>query len=678
MKSFLLAAFLFLTIPQLKAHPYLDSLHGALTAAKNDSMKVEALLGLSTYYEYMLPDSNIYYATSAINLSQKSNNAIGQFMAFRSMFFGVNLSGNYPKAMDIALNNLRIAEKLPTKSHYFQALAHNDISLVKREMGDMASAMREINLATEEQQQSGIMDGNQFSIYMIRAQIFLAAKQLDSALVYAEKGYYWGIRVTFRQPYIPLAIAVKGNVLAAMGRYAEARHYAWLAIGECERYNNLYIEARTYRDLATICNLEGKADSCIYFGHIALGICQRNNFGDYASNVGQIMARVFESQQMPDSALKYLKVMLAAKDTLFSQARMQQYLLLNFDEAQRQKEITAAKERFNNQIKLYGLLTAAAGFLLLSFILYRNNKQKQRSFDLLNQQKKETDKQKDIAEHALKDLQATQAQLIQSEKMASLGELTAGIAHEIQNPLNFVNNFSEVNLELIQELKSQHAKINNQHGDGLDLDLLNDIEKNLEKIGLHGKRADSIVKGMLQHSHSASGQMEPTDINAMADEYMRIAYHGFRAKEKDFDVRMETQFDSRLGKILVVPQEIGRVLLNIFNNAFYAMYETKKKQGDGYEPCLNVRTEFVSIAGRGNDASCLIHIKDNGPGIPSRIAEKIWQPFYTTKPTGQGTGLGLSLSYDVITNVHGGKINLESREGEYAEFIIQLPIRQND
>jgi len=200
MKSFLLAAFLFLTIPQLKAHPYLDSLHGALAAAKNDSMKVEALLGLSTYYEYMLPDSNIYYATSAINLSQKSNNAIGQFMAFRSMFFGVNLSGNYPKAMDIALNNLRIAEKLPTKSHYFQALAHNDISLVKREMGDMASAMREINLATEEQQQSGIMDGNQFSIYMIRAQIFLAGKQLDSALVYAEKGYYWGIRVTFRQP----------------------------------------------------------------------------------------------------------------------------------------------------------------------------------------------------------------------------------------------------------------------------------------------------------------------------------------------------------------------------------------------------------------------------------------------------------------------------------------------
>ena len=678
MKSFLLAAFLFLSIPQLKAHPYLDSLHGALAAANNDSMKVQALVGLSTYYEYMLPDSNIYYATSAIKLAQKSKNAIGQFMAFRSMFFGVNLSGNYPKAMDIALNNLRIAEKLPTMSAYFQALAHNDISLVKREMGDMVSAMREINLATESQQRSGIMDGNQFSIYMIRAQIFLANKQLDSALFYAEKGYYWGIRVTFRQPYIPLAIAVKGNVLAAMGRYAEARHYAWMAIGECERYNNLYIEARTYRDLATISNLDGKPDSCIYFGHIALGICQRNNFGDYASNVGQIMAKVFETQHQPDSALKYLKVMLAAKDTIFSQSRMQQYLLLNFDEEQRQKEIAAAKERFTNQIKLYGLLTAAAGFLLLSFILYRNNKQKQRSFDLLNQQKKETDKQKDISERALHDLQATQAQLIQSEKMASLGELTAGIAHEIQNPLNFVNNFSEVNMELIHDLdleievgKMQEAK-----------SLANDIRANLEKISHHGKRADAIVKGMLMHSRTASGHKEPIDINYLVQEYLRLSYHGQHAKAPDFDVHLETDFDSTLGKVPVISQDLSRVLLNIYQNAFYAMNEKRKKMQSGngasqsYAPVLNVTTQKVQLpSAQGMEDYAEIRIRDNGPGIPQRIAEKIWQPFFTTKPTGQGTGLGLSLSYDIITKTHGGKIMLESGEGEYSEFIIQLPIQ---
>ena len=262
---------------------------------------------------------------------------------------------------------------------------------------------------------------------------------------------------------------------------------------------------------------------------------------------------------------------------------------------------------------------------------------------------------------SLENLKATQSQLIQSEKMASLGELTAGIAHEIQNPLNFVNNFSEVNNELIEEVKNQKSKLK---GEELD-DLLNDIFQNNEKINHHGKRADAIVKGMLQHSTTSSGQKEPTDIDALADEYLRLAYHGFRAKDKSFTVTTKTDFDNSIGKINIIPQDIGRVILNLINNAFYAIDEKNKQNLNGYEPTVSVRTKK-------NNGKVEISVKDNGNGIPQKVLDKIFQPFFTTKPTGQGTGLGLSLSYDIV-KAHGGELKVETKEGEGSEFIVQLP-----
>ncbi|MFN2458360.1 MAG: ATP-binding protein, partial [Chitinophagaceae bacterium] len=264
-------------------------------------------------------------------------------------------------------------------------------------------------------------------------------------------------------------------------------------------------------------------------------------------------------------------------------------------------------------------------------------------------------------QNTLNALKLTQQQLIQSEKMASLGELTAGIAHEIQNPLNFVNNFSEVNTELIEDLKAELATGNQQEA----ISIADDIKENEQKINHHGKRADAIVKGMLQHSRSSSGVKEPTDINALVDEYLRLSYHGLRAKDKTFNAIMETHFDENLQKIAVIPQDIGRVLLNLYNNAFYAVSEKKKLQGDNYEPTVSVSTIKV------ND-HVVISVKDNGNGVPPKVLDKIFQPFFTTKPTGQGTGLGLSLSYDII-KAHGGEMKAETKEGEFAEFIIHLP-----
>lgn len=277
----------------------------------------------------------------------------------------------------------------------------------------------------------------------------------------------------------------------------------------------------------------------------------------------------------------------------------------------------------------------------------------------LKLEEKVADRTKSL-ENSLKELKATQAQLIQSEKMASLGELTAGIAHEIQNPLNFVNNFSEINGELLKEMGLAMEKKDYSELQSLKVDL----EKNMEKITEHGKRADSIVKGMLQHSRTSTGQKEQTDINALCDEYLRLAYHGMRAKDKSLNARLNTNFDSKVRKINVVPQDIGRVLLNLINNALYTVGEKSKTIANGYDPT-------VSISTREEDDAVSIVVDDNGNGIPEKIKEKIFQPFFTTKPTGQGTGLGLSLSYDMI-HAMGGEIRVKSVEGKGSTFTITL------
>lgn len=262
---------------------------------------------------------------------------------------------------------------------------------------------------------------------------------------------------------------------------------------------------------------------------------------------------------------------------------------------------------------------------------------------------------------AIKNLEETQTQLIQKEKMASLGELTAGIAHEIRNPLNFINNFSEVNTELIAELKIEIDKGNIE----AVKTIADNLKENEQKINRHGKRADSIVKGMLQHSRVSKGQKESTDINVLVDEYLKLSYHGLRAKDKNFNAQLQSDFDSHIGKLSIVPQEIGRILINLFSNAFYAVQQKKQQLKGAYEPVVAVSTRKV------ND-KVQISIRDNGNGIPQKIVDKIFQPFFTTKPTGEGTGLGLSLSYD-IAKAHGGELKVDSKEGEGATFTLTLP-----
>ena len=288
--------------------------------------------------------------------------------------------------------------------------------------------------------------------------------------------------------------------------------------------------------------------------------------------------------------------------------------------------------------------------------------QKEKLELIVEERTAEITKQKDELMHAFTELKNTQSQLIQSEKMASLGELTAGIAHEIQNPLNFVNNFSEVSNELIDEMIQEIEKKDFEEVKAI----AQDVKQNLDKINHHGRRADGIVKGMLQHSRKSDGKKEPTDINALADEYLRLAYHGLRAKDKSFNASLKTDFDESVGLVNLASQDIGRVILNLITNAFFAVDEKKKFGEENYEPTVSVSTK------KGNKKLEII-VTDNGNGMPKKVLDKIFQPFFTTKPTGQGTGLGLSLSYDII-KAHGGELKVETKEGEGTQFKIIIPI----
>jgi signal transduction histidine kinase len=366
-------------------------------------------------------------------------------------------------------------------------------------------------------------------------------------------------------------------------------------------------------------------------------------------NASEILAEQYESIDAV-KALHFFKLASETRNKIYGAGNIQILRDMIAQNEDKQQAIEAARIENRNRIRLNTLLGSMFTLMVVAILLFRNNRIKQKA------------KQK--IENAFDQLKATQAQLIQSEKMASLGELTAGVAHEIQNPLNFVNNFSEVNQELLEELESERLKAKGDRDEKLQDDLLNDIKENELKISHHGKRADEIVKGMLQHSRSSTGQKELTDLNLLADEYLRLAYHGLRAKDKSFNADFHLEIDEKMPKIKVIPQDIGRVLLNLINNAFYAVNKKAKEHQEDYKPMV-----FVSTKKIGDKIE--IRVKDNGHGIPEEIKDKIFQPFFTTKPTGSGTGLGLSLSYDIV-KAHGGNLKIESIKDIRTEFIITL------
>ncbi|MBF9141437.1 hypothetical protein I2I01_07310 [Hymenobacter sp. BT439] len=337
------------------------------------------------------------------------------------------------------------------------------------------------------------------------------------------------------------------------------------------------------------------------------------------------------------------------QDTLFGQEKVMRLQALNYREQQRMQEAAAAQAALKARYRTYALVAGVVALLALALLLGRHARQQQRAREALEQ--------------SLAELKTAQDQLVQREKMAFLGELTAGIAHELQNPLNFMKNFAEVSSGLVDDIKGEGPA----RSTGLEQEILSGLKQNLQQISQHGQRATSIIKGMLEHSRAGTSQRMPTDLNALVDDSLRLAYQGLRTKDKDFSAELSTHFDAALPAVTVVAQDLGRVLINLFTNAFHAVQQRQRQGADSdYQPQVSVSTKRV-----GNDVE--IRVRDNGVGIPDGIRAKIFQPFFTTKAVGEGTGLGLSLSHDIVTTGHGGTLTVESQEGQGTEFVVRLP-----
>ncbi len=485
---------------------------------------------------------------------------------------------------------------------------------------------------------------------------------LDSALLYTKLGLQRAIKAKDSELTGNITNNL-GNIYSKMHRPDTALYYYRKALIYEKPVDNYNAICETTLGMARILQQKGQSDSAVYYARQSIAAGWHGGFTLSVLKASQLLTGYFEKQGMTDSAYRYQKISIAAKDSLYSQEKTSAFQNLSFAERQRQQDIQEQQAAYRASLRFYLLIAIIVFLVAMAFVFWRNSKQRQKANTLLQNQNTEIEKQKKSVETTLGELRTTQAQLVQSAKMASLGELTAGIAHEIQNPLNFVNNFSDVNREMIGELKEELKGGNVSEA----LAIADDIEQNEVKINHHGKRADFIVKGMLEHSRNSTGERQITNMNVLADEFLKLSYHGLRAKDKNFNADLVTNFDANLPKLNVVQQDIGRVLINLFGNAFYAVNQKAKTTGADYKPTIEVSTSK-------ENGSILIKVKDNGNGIPEAIKDKIMQPFFTTKPTGEGTGLGLSLSYDIVVKGHGGKIDVDTKENEFTEFTVTLPI----
>jgi two-component system, NtrC family, sensor kinase len=629
-----------------------DSLKRLLTITADSPKRVLILEGISYAYLSSYPDTSLLYALQGLQLAQKINDPIGEaycINALGNVYFGV---GDYPKALEMYLKSLEMKERLKNQERAI-GVTYFNIANVYVEQQDYPHALQYVFKSKRVDELSRDSAGILFDLYSL-GNIYSRMQKMDSALYYIRQAYNLAQRLQ-DENLIGAILNTTAEIYGEQNQVARAKDTYRQSIAYSQIVNDNEVLASDYFGLAKILKKQGELDSATIYGRRALLIAQEAPFLKVVLETSGFLAEVFKSKKQYDSALHYQELSTATKDSLYNVEKIKKVQNLRLLEQQRQQTIEVAKVQYRNKVKLYIVISASLIFLVTALLLWRNNRQKQKAFTLLEQQKKKTDL-------ALEELTSTQKQLLHKEKMASLGELTAGIAHEIKNPLNFINNFSEVNNELIAELKNEvyfgHSKEITAIAD--------DIRENNDKVILHGKRADSIVRNMLAHSRTASGEKQLIDINALVDEYLGLAFNGIRAKDNSFNANIETNFDESIGNINIVPQDIGRVLLNLFNNAFYAVAGKKKAADVSFQPKVDVNSKRVKD-------KIEITVTDNGTGITQQDLDKIFQPFFTTKPTGQGTGLGLSLSYDII-KAHSGELRVESIEGEGATFTISLPV----
>lgn len=647
----------------------IDSLKRQLASQPADTMRVKMLTRLSRLYLDNKPDTTYRLAQQAYQLAQQLDDRPGQASGLSLMGSGLASLGDSPKAIRLFQQSLQISRSLNDSTALYKVLnnmaaPYQDRKNYKRALHLLQESYRVFKLVHQNDAKKNAL--NYGTIYVNLGEAHLFLNRLDSASYYLNQALFFAKQ--------DAGHFVLDHTLYNLGNLEFSRHNPAAALAYyrqglvAARQNNATVSvAEIYLHMAILYQTTGPIDSSLVNARRALAAGQLSGYLKNILASSELLTQLYEGRDNTQ-ALRYYKVAVAAKDSLFSQEKLKQLLTLGFEEQQRRQELAAAEESYQNRIRTYGLSGLVAVVLLVAGLLWRTNHRQRRSNQLLTRQKFELDQQRSKAEQALNDLLAAQTRLIHQEKMASLGELTAGIAHEIQNPLNFVNNFAEVGTELLDEFREGPIPHLPPAQKELADELLDDLSQSLRKISHHGRRADAIVKGMLAHSRSTPGPKELTSLNALANEYLQLAYHGLRTKDKDFNVRLITDFDERIGRVALVSQDIGRVLLNLYNNAFYAIREKKNSlpESELYQPTVWVRTQQEGDQVR-------IEVSDNGTGMPESVKDKIFQPFFTTKPTGAGTGLGLSLSYDMVTKGHGGTLSVVSEPGQFTRMQITLP-----
>jgi two-component system, NtrC family, sensor kinase len=687
MKSvFRITLLLLLPVLSIAQGKNIDSLKIAYRNASNDSARYATGRALYYYYEELNRDSALYYADENLKLSQNNHKKLAEAASLVIEGYQLLHQGKYPASLKCLMQALEITEDPNNKEETWPVVTIEPspgksrlllLSMTHHMFGILMEQAQNIEqqiIHFKEAQAIAKQIGNanrQLLGAMNLGESYLVKGELDSALAFSIEANRISDASSLYK-YKGFILSVIGDVYLKKGDEALAKKYYYAGLASAREQGNFASIARNNIRLINCFRDEGKKDSLLIYALRNLEVVRSLGTvvgqGENPNNIGTAYENVYLGYKLNnkfDSAFKYQGLALIAKDSLYRDRikNLAEFQNMSFDEQLRLQNLEREKVINENKIRTWFLLAGIAILLLLAIFFYINNRQKHKA--------------KIKIEKAYNDLRLTQQQLIQSEKMASLGELTAGIAHEIQNPLNFVNNFSDVNKELIEELAEERHKVQGTRDEELENELLNNIKGNEEKISHHGKRADAIVKGMLQHSRTGGGQKELTDINKLVDEYAKLAFHGMRAKDpqdsadKDFNavpiaIAIRTDFDLSIGKINVTQQDIGRVILNLINNAFYAVKERQKGEGLGYKPTVTLKTRKVNN-------KIEISVRDNGSGIAHNIVDKIFQPFFTTKPTGQGTGLGLSLAYDIV-KAHGGEIKVETTEGEKSEFVVQLPV----
>ncbi|MDZ4713942.1 MAG: ATP-binding protein [Cytophagales bacterium] len=608
-------------------------------------------------------------AKLVLAIAQKKKDIFTECVAMALSGQGYRLTGNFARALQYHYKAIELSKRQTDQSLIAFAINQSAHIYKDREEYQKAIALYREAMSYSERGSRAI-----FKLYPVMnlGFVYLNDNKPDSALYFTSRAVQMiedivnssdpDTQVILQRSLYPYCLSNLAGAYSILNDKANADSSYKRAIARIQKYPNsksryFYF---TYFSLARHYQRYHLIDSSLYAAKKAIKSVQGGAVEYLAANPAKMLSDYYENKNA-DSTIKYLKIFMRGNDVMNSTRVTQQLQSISFEEEQRKIEIQRAEKEFQDKVTFYSLMGGLGLLLLIAGFIYRTSLARKRTNSQLQEKNIQIEK-------TLNELKSTQSQLIQSEKMASLGELTAGIAHEIQNPLNFVNNFSEVNKELINEMRTE---IEAGHFEDAK-SIAKDIADNEDKIVFHGKRADGIVKSMLQHSRSSSGKKEPTNINALADEYLRLAYHGLRAKDKTFNAAMKTDFDETVGSVDIIAQDMGRVILNLITNAFYAVTEKKQQSaGEGYEPTVTVSTKRKPASGAGRDV-VEIRVTDNGNGIPKSILDKIYQPFFTTKPTGRGTGLGLSMSYDIVTNAHGGQLKVETQPGVGTSFIIIL------